>query len=335
MVSVSRRSRLHRVPRSTSLIICSLALLHGSLAWSPSPLKIPAVIVESRTNLIAAAIARGTSIAAFFPIDTYKTIVQITPNQSFIDVVGDHGLASLYQGLVPSLIGQIPYGVLTFGGYAIYKKLLRQRFPELPDLGIFVVAAVLGDLTGSGWLCPSEVIKQQSQSGMWSESMSTLDIFQTILSHSGLAGLYQGYAGNVVRDVPFRVLQLTTYETIKSAYLTSPTTKDTTSKDTTSNELSSFQAAGFGGLAGMTSAAVTTPLDVVKTLMMTTANADQASWGDCFRSVYQQSGVQGLFTGIVPRMELITLMSALFFLVNEFALERLNELNATTTTDAL
>lgn len=313
----NKKSSQHGVSLTLFLIIQAF-VINRSSAWYPPQFKVPEVIYESRKNLVSAAVARGTSIAAFFPIDTYKTICQITPNQSLMDIVNDNGLASLYAGLVPALIGQIPYGVLVFGGYEIYKTLLRKQFPALPDLSIFILAAVLGDLTGSGWLCPSEVIKQQSQSGMWPDT-STVDIVQTIVSSKGLGGLYQGYAGNVVRDVPFRVLQLTTYETIKSAYLTKQ------QNPVEQLELSSLQAAGFGGLAGLTSAAITTPLDVVKTLMMTTETADTASWGGAFQHVYQESGVAGLYAGILPRVELITLMSALFFLVNEFVLEKLNE----------
>ena len=71
-----------------------------------------------------------------------------------------------------SLVGQIPYGMLTFGLYETFKSFfLSVLFPaatkmnppgELQQLLVFVLAAVLGDLTGSLWLCPSEVIKQQA-----------------------------------------------------------------------------------------------------------------------------------------------------------------------------
>lgn len=351
-MAVSPRSKIkgNGVSRGTLLIICCLILLcETNLAWSPPrlpQLQVPSIVAESKKNLVSAAVARGTSIAAFFPIDTYKTLVQVTPGSTFSDAIASHdGFGFLYAGLLPALIGQIPYGVLTFGGYEIYKKLLAQQ-RQVPVWSIIFIAAVLGDLTGSIWLCPFEVIKQQTQSGMW-PGATTLEIVQSILfdnhnenQHHGMniAGLYQGYAGNVARDVPFRVLQLSTYEALKSTLLKNPkaisreTTNDDALLDSKTNEnessraaeLTSLQAAFFGGVAGMTSAGMTTPLDVVKTILMTQSNPEtNVSWWQGMHGIYEHSGFAGLFTGIVPRVESISLMSALFFLVNELVLEKL------------
>jgi solute carrier family 25 S-adenosylmethionine transporter 26 len=356
MVLPRSKRKGHGVSSGTLLIICGLALLYETiLSWSPPrlpQLKVPSIVAESQNNLVSAAVARGTSIAAFYPIDTYKTLVQITPGSSTCtDIVAGHdGLGFWYAGLLPALIGQIPYGVLTFGGYEIYKKLLEQQ-RQVPAWSIILIAAVLGDLTGSIWLCPFEVLKQQTQSGMWPGS-TTLEIVQSILLdnhnndnlHHGIniAGLYQGYAGNLARDVPFRVLQLSTYEALKSTYLAAQNTKvtrETTTYDdalldneTNENEsshatdLTSLQAAFFGGVAGMTSAGLTTPLDVVKTILMTQSNPEtNVSWWEGMHGIYEHAGVAGLFAGIVPRVEAISLASALFFLVNERVLVTLTE----------
>jgi solute carrier family 25 S-adenosylmethionine transporter 26 len=353
MVSPRSKSKGHGVSSGNLLVICGLVILcESSHSWSPPrlpQLQVPSIVAESQKNLVSAAVARGTSIAAFFPIDTYKTLVQVTPGSTFCDVVAGHdGFSFLYAGLFPALIGQIPYGVLTFGGYEIYKKLLGQQ-RQVPVWSIIFIAAVLGDLTGSIWLCPFEVIKQQTQSGMW-PGATTLEIVQSILvdnhndiQHHGIniAGLYQGYAGNVARDVPFRVLQLTTYEALKSTFLASHNTKATTETTTDvalldnetnenessrATELTSLQAAFFGGVAGMTSAGMTTPLDVVKTILMTQSNPEtNVSWWQGMHGIYEHSGFAGLFAGIVPRVESISLMSALFFLVNELVMVKLTE----------
>jgi solute carrier family 25 S-adenosylmethionine transporter 26 len=74
----------------------------------------------------------------------------------------------------------------------------------------------MGDLTGSGWLCPSEVVKQRMQAGMYA---TTGEVVRSILKKNGVAGLYEGYLGGVARDVPFRVAQLCSYEVTKNFYL--------------------------------------------------------------------------------------------------------------------
>jgi hypothetical protein len=76
----------------------------------------------------------------------------------------------------------------------------------------------------------------------------------------------------------------------------------------------------------MTSAGMTTPLDVVKTILMTQSNPEtNVSWWQGMHGIYEHSGVAGLFAGIVPRVEAISLASALFFLVNERVLVKLTK----------
>ena len=64
-------------------------------------------IRESRKHLAAAGVARCISILAMFPVDTIKTRLQMSLPSPF-------AMEGLYTGLGGSLVGQVPYGVLTF-----------------------------------------------------------------------------------------------------------------------------------------------------------------------------------------------------------------------------
>lgn len=68
-----------------------------------------------------------------------------------------------YRGLLPSLAGQTPYGMLVFGSYQVYKEMFQNFFPQMGDRTRIVLAAVFGDITGSLWLCPSEVELNRKQ----------------------------------------------------------------------------------------------------------------------------------------------------------------------------
>ena len=192
-------------------------------------------------------------------------------------------LAGIFKGVEGSLVGQVPYGVLTFGSYEVYKKMLLQRFPHVKPIFAYAMAAIMGDLTGSGWLCPSEVVKQQMQAGMYP---STAVALQKIWEKKGLVGLYEGYFGGVARDVPFRVAQLTSFELTKNIALRlkaqrrsqaeAALQKRGAKKQHVSNaplELSSVEAALCGAISGTFSAAITAPLDRIKTLLMTDSAA--------------------------------------------------------------
>lgn len=273
-------------------------------------------IMDARRHLLAAALARSTSIFSMYPVDTIKTRIQMDQRNPF-------RLAGLYKGVDGSLIGQVPYGVLTFGSYEMYKKALLKQFPETKPVFLYAIAAIFGDLTGSGLLCPSEVIKQRMQAGMYS---STGEAFKKILKEKGLPGFYQGYMGGVTRDVPFRVAQLTTYEVTKNCYLRFKKLQASKLKKGAPNknlELSPVEAAFCGAVSGTFSAGITSPLDRIKTLLMTDSAAYGGSVRACAAKIWQEEGLHGFTTGLVPRVVYIAPSVVIFFIAYEQVQQRL------------
>lgn len=63
-----------------------------------------------------------------------------------------------------------------------------------------------------------------------------------------------------------------------------------------------------GGIAGAVAAAVTTPLDVCKTLLQTRGTSDDAQirkargMGDAFRIIWERQGLRGFARGLTPRI---------------------------------
>lgn len=209
--------------------------------------------------------------------------------------------------------------VLTFGSYEIYKQALLNKFPNVKPAFIYALSAILGDVTGSGWLCPSEVMKQQLQAGIY-PSMS--EAIKGIWSKSGIGGFYQGFTGGLARDVPFRVAQLTTFEVTKSLYLKAK--KGRTGDD--SAALSAVEAAVCGAAAGSFSAAITNPLDRIKTLMMTdTTNAYGGSVVACASKILKDEGIGGLFAGVAPRVGYIAPSVCIFFVTYEFVQQKMQK----------
>ena len=217
--------------------------------------------------------------------------------------------------------------MLTFGSYEVYKNALLKRFPDTKPIFLYALSAIMGDLTGSGILCPSEVIKQQMQAGMYS---STGEAFTSILKKQGIPGLYQGYLGSVTRDVPFRVAQLTTYELTKNCYLRvkkyrqAIANKGKKGKRSDKDiELSPVEAAVCGAVAGTFSAGITTPLDRIKTLLMTDSAAYGGNVASCVSKIWQEEGFRGFTTGLAPRVVYIAPSVVIFFIAYEQVQQRL------------
>jgi solute carrier family 25 S-adenosylmethionine transporter 26 len=124
-------------------------------------------------------------------------------------------------------------------------------------------------------------------------------------------------------DVPFRVAQLTTFEVTKSLYLQA---KRRRSRDVDSGSLSALEAAACGAAAGSFSAAITNPLDRIKTLMMTdTANTYGGSVVACASKIVQEDGLSGLFAGVVPRVAYIAPSVCIFFVTYELVQQRMKK----------
>jgi solute carrier family 25 S-adenosylmethionine transporter 26 len=215
----------------------------------------------------------------------------------------------------------IPFSpsVLTFGSYEIYKKKLMEKFPDVKPIFLYAISAILGDITGSGWLCPSEVVKQQMQAGMF-KSMG--EAVQGIWKKKGLKGFYQGYFGGLARDVPFRVAQLTSYEVTKNLYKQLKKDKNKSASDK-NLELSPLEAAICGAVAGTFSAAITAPLDRIKTLLMTDSSAYGGSVLSCAAKIWRDEGLAGFSYGLVPRVSYIAPSVVVFFITYEQVQQRI------------
>ena len=137
-----------------------------------------------------------------------------------------------------------------------------------------------------------------------------------ILEKDGILGLYSGYSATLLRNLPAGVLSYSSFEYLKAAVL------NTTKKA----HLEPIQSVFCGALAGAISASLTTPLDVVKTRLMTQVHGEAVNkvaavmYGGVSATVKQilkEEGWIGLTRGMGPRV----LHSACFSALGYFAFE--------------
>ncbi|KAF7796338.1 hypothetical protein EIP86_007515 [Pleurotus ostreatoroseus] len=111
--------------------------------------------------------------------------------------------------------------------------------------------------------------------------------------------------------VPFTAVQFTVYEQLKKLL----------------NPAGGYSPATHiisGGLSGAVAGAVTTPLDVAKTLLQTRGTSGDAEirnargMRDAFRIIWTRDGVRGLARGLTPRVLTFMPSNALCWLSYEF-----------------
>jgi len=142
-----------------------------------------------------------------------------------------------------------------------------------------------------------------------------------VLTREGVLGLYRGYGTTVMREIPFTSLQFPLYEFLKIQL----------ARRLGKRSLPAHEAAICGSIAGGVAAALTTPLDVLKTrVMLDLRNASKEQLPSLARrakDIYRYEGPKALFAGIVPRTLWISAGGAVFLGVYEWGVNGLQEIN--------
>jgi len=165
---------------------------------------------------------------------------------------------------------------------------------------------------------PTEVIKTRTQTSTYGAlGQSSLSAAKLTLASDGWRGFYRGFGSTIMREIPFTSLQFPLYEFLKLQL----------SKKLHRKPLYAHEAAVCGSIAGGTAAALTTPLDVLKTrVMLDLRNSSEQplpSLAARFKQIYISEGMGALFAGVVPRTLWISAGGAVFLGVYEWAVHGL------------
>ncbi|KAK3775548.1 hypothetical protein RRG08_048184 [Elysia crispata] len=261
--------------------------------------------VNYKAALLAGG-AAGTSVdVILFPLDTIKTRLQ---SEAGFRTSG--GFRGVYSGLFSAALGSAPSAAMFFLAYETSKKSLGS-FTAAKDkrrsAAIHMASASIAEVAACLVRVPVEVVKQRTQTLSTASSFST---FKKTLQAEGIGGFYRGYFTTVFREIPFSMMQFPLWEFLKSGW----------TEHQGGEPIAAWQSSVCGALAGGTSAALTTPLDVAKTRVMLAERGSMEAQGHMttvLKQVASEKGLQGLFAGIVPRVMWISIGGAIFLGVYE------------------
>lgn len=232
---------------------------------------------------------------------------------AFVKISRAEGVNSLWSGLGPTLVLAIPATVLYFVAY----EQIRTRVKDFHSkqvgktdqpFWIPLFAGASARVVSASVVSPLELIRTKMQS----QKLTYFEVGGALRSHiqvHGLIpGLWKGLGSTLLRDVPFSGIYWLNYEGLKSAF-----------NQQTPTFGFSF---GAGAIAGSIAAVCTTPFDVVKTHQQIELGEKELYAGSkkiaseknlqekpirktthsILRQIWQQNGISGIFTGVVPRV---------------------------------
>ena len=272
-------------------------------------------------SLLAGGLAGTTVDLSLYPIDTVKTRLQ-SPKGFF----SSGGFRGIYNGVGAAALGSAPGAALFFGVYERLKIVLsdvgRDSDDDDVDSGetrrvmVHMAAASIGGGAACLIRVPTEVVKQNMQIAQHSSSTasSLLSTLRIILAQRGgnslfvpsfFGGLYRGYGVTLMREVPFALIQFPLYERMKAEWSIYQNT-----------EVSPTQAAACGSFSGAIAAALTTPLDVIKTRLMIGKDKDGVIYKnamDAAGRLLREEGWRKFLSGVEPRVVWISIGGFVYF----------------------
>ncbi|ORX38028.1 carrier [Kockovaella imperatae] len=304
-------------------------------------------------NMAAGAMAGISEHSVIFPIDSIKTRMQILPSTASsllatatsstssasssssstprpalphrphhtlpqVATIGQHlrlvsttdGLRSLWRGVASVIMGAGPAHAAHFGMYEFVREISGGRGEGWWGVGGTALAGAAATISSDALMNPFDVIKQRMQVQN-SPYRSVISCAKSVYTTEGLAAFYVSYPTTLTMSVPFTAVQFSVYESLKS--LLNP--------DGSYSPLTHVTAGGF---AGAVAAAVTTPLDVAKTLLQTRGSSSDPQIRqargmlEALRLIRERDGVKGLRRGWIPRVLTVAPSTAISWMSYEF-----------------
>ncbi|KAH6990424.1 mitochondrial carrier domain-containing protein [Ilyonectria sp. MPI-CAGE-AT-0026] len=273
-----------------------------------------------QSALLAGALAGTTVDLSLFPLDTLKTRLQ-----SSAGFFPSGGFSGIYRGIGSAVVGSAPGAAFFFCTYESVKGLLADRLPRGDGHPSWhgpvthMLAASAGEIAACSIRVPTEVVKQRAQAGHHGGSSGAA--LRAILGRYGTHGLtamwrelYRGWGITVFREVPFTVIQFPLWEAMKSWGR----------RRRGGREVTAGESALYGSMAGGVAAALTTPLDVLKTRVM--LSKERVSVAEVFGRLAREEGVRPFFAGIAPRVTWISIGGAIFLGSYQWAINTMHGL---------
>ena len=172
----------------------------------------------------------GAAITTLFvtPFDVVKTRLQVNnqkpecsccsserQSSALLRIVRHEGVRSLWSGLQPTLLMQVPGTVLYFTVYETARDAVAARSPQSLQEYAPLVAGGGARLITSTVVSPLELMRTRMQAEQALLRQGMLGGAVALVRREGVAALWKGLAPTLWRDVPFSMVYWLGYENLK------------------------------------------------------------------------------------------------------------------------
>lgn len=178
--------------------------------------------------LLAGAIARVGSVTLISPLELIRTKLQ-SQKQSYRELtdiirsaVQTEGWWSLWRGLGPTLLRDVPFSAMYWFNYEKGKRWLCDRYnAREPTFAITFISGAASGSIASIVTLPFDVVKTRRQVELgelqaknlsYKVSSSTFSVMSRIVAQDGFSGLFAGFLPRLIKVAPACAIMISTYE---------------------------------------------------------------------------------------------------------------------------
>ncbi|KAG0726431.1 Mitoferrin-1 [Chionoecetes opilio] len=256
-------------------------------------------------HMTAGAVAGIMEHCVMFPIDSVKTRMQSlapspeasyrTIREGLMKMIHSEGIMRPMGGVNAVIIGAGPAHAFYFSAY----EGIKSRFSSNNSLHNHFVNAGAGcgaTVLHDAVMVPADVIKQRMQ--MYNSPYSScLDCIRKLYQAEGIKPFYRSFTTQMAMNIPFHAIHIVTYEKFQNVL-------------NVKREYDPKAHIIAGGAAGGVAAALTTPLDMCKTVLNTQETSALlhlqqsrvVGLTGALRTIYLMNGLPGFFKGMHARI---------------------------------
>jgi len=266
-------------------------------------------------HLMAGAFAGIMEHTVMFPVDSIKTRMQMFRKgnltqgilSSISKISSSEGAHALWRGVSSVVLGAGPAHAVYFSVFEASKTFLCNKLTSSPQTNRIVTdgnhpliascAGIAATVASDALMTPFDVLKQRMQAGGDAQSSSKrlLRTAKHIYTSEGITAFYISYPTTLFTNIPFASLNFGFYE--YSSQILNP-----------EHTYNPYLHCVAGGIAGGIAAALTNPLDCVKTALQTRGIAETENlrnvtgFSSAARVLYKEGGIGSFTRGLKPRI---------------------------------
>jgi solute carrier family 25 (mitochondrial S-adenosylmethionine transporter), member 26 len=252
-------------------------------------------------QMLAGAIARGAAQTLLHPVDVVRTRLQAK------NVVTKWSAGVFAKGVLPQMLLASPAGALQFAAFELAKDKLAEINSDDSTRELrMLLAGASGALAAAFFRVPQEVLKQRIQADIYPNLAVAL---RETLGSGGPAALYKGWLATISRDVPWNALSFMFHGRAKRLFAS-----------VKGRQPKNDENLALAGVSGALAAIIMTPVDVVKTRLMTQRIGAAVQYSGIFntlQTIVKEEGAGVLMKGVLPRIVFLAPLAGITFSLYE------------------